>query len=87
LFSLVKFLRIAPFWDHYWWNRTLADPLRSSQPIGFERMQELLREISLRRVKDMKINGRPLLELTARNVYVKRIKYECMRESEREGER
>jgi len=37
--------------------------------------QELLKEISLRRTKDMKINGRPLLELPPRNVYLKSIKY------------
>ena len=77
LYSLIKFLQIRPFDEYNWWTSVMAKPIRENRSHGFERLQELLKTISLRRVKDMKINGRPLLELPARNIYERRIKYGC----------
>ena len=63
--SLLQFLRIAPYnsWEKY--SKDISKPLKSSY--GKERamraLQALIRSTSLRRTKDSKIDGKPILTL------------------------
>eukprot|EP00927_Polykrikos_kofoidii_P040089 TRINITY_DN34327_c0_g2_i1.p1 TRINITY_DN34327_c0_g2~~TRINITY_DN34327_c0_g2_i1.p1 ORF type:complete len:1077 (+),score=209.48 TRINITY_DN34327_c0_g2_i1:61-3291(+) len=55
IFSLSRFLRLEPFDQLQWFNRTIVRPLKSGDAVGFERLQVLLRTWCLRRTKDMQI--------------------------------
>merc|ERR550534_1013624 len=55
LYALSRFLRLEPFDDYQWFNRTIVRPLKSRYPVGFERLQVLIRSWCLRRTKDMSI--------------------------------
>lgn len=72
LYSLIHFLRIKPYNN---WNKFRSDfnqPLKSNNERGRElamqKLQALLKAILLRRNKQTKINGRPILNLPERKV-------------------
>lgn len=74
LYSLILFLRIKPYND---WNRFRNDfsqPLKSGsieyKESAMQKLQVLLKAIMLRRSKQSKINGRPILVLPERTVEV-----------------
>jgi len=79
LYSLAKFLRLEPFDRFEWFNRTIVRPLKSSDPVGFERLQVVLRTWCLRRTKGMQIldpaSGlpRPLLMLPQKSLEVVKV--------------
>lgn len=79
LFVLARFLGLEPFDRFEWFNRTIVRPLKSQDPIGFERLQILLRTWCLRRTKDMRIEDentgvpRPLLMLPQKTSEVVRV--------------
>ncbi|KZT22942.1 hypothetical protein NEOLEDRAFT_1157534 [Neolentinus lepideus HHB14362 ss-1] len=71
LYSLLKFLEIRPLNDWDTFNSRIAKPVksgRSGQPM--KRLHLVLNAVMLRRKKDTLLNGKPLLELPARNVEV-----------------
>lgn len=67
MFSLIRFCRIRPYceWDQF--RRDISQPLKGRYEPGKERamksLQALLRAILLRRTKQSKINGQPILQL------------------------
>lgn len=67
IFSLVRFLQIAPYneWSHF--NHHIEKPLRGwkedEKDVAMQRLQVLFRSITLRRTKDSILDGRPILVL------------------------
>lgn len=67
IFSLVRFLQIAPYndWSHF--NYHIEKPLRGWQEdekhVAMQRLQVLFRSITLRRSKDSVLDGKPILVL------------------------
>lgn len=67
IFSLVRFLQIAPYndWSHF--NHHIEKPLRSwesdEKDVAMQRLQVLFRSITLRRTKDSVLDGNPILRL------------------------
>ncbi|KAG5362652.1 ATP-dependent helicase ULS1 [Yarrowia sp. B02] len=73
--SLVKFLRIKPYDKEKTFNSTIAAGIKKAastgQPVrdgSMKRLQSLLAMIMLRRGKDSKINGAPILNLPPKTV-------------------
>lgn len=67
IFSLVRFLQIAPYndWSHF--NHHIEKPLRGwkedEKDVAMQRLQVLFRSITLRRTKDSVLDGKPILVL------------------------
>ncbi|PWN26650.1 hypothetical protein BDZ90DRAFT_241850 [Jaminaea rosea] len=74
MFSLIHFLGIPPFDDYAHFKEKIADPLKSSNQNrvnwGMKRLCVVLQSILLRRTKDTKLDGKPLLTLPDRVVEV-----------------
>ncbi|KAG0204347.1 hypothetical protein BGX28_003702 [Mortierella sp. GBA30] len=70
LYSLIRFLAIKPYceWDNF--RDKIKTPMKKSQQYGpaMQRVQALLKAICLRRTKTCKVDGKPILNLPARNV-------------------
>ncbi|WFC98763.1 hypothetical protein MYAM1_001495 [Malassezia yamatoensis] len=80
LFSLIHFLRAAPFDDLSHFREKIDEPIKSHiqarAEIGLRRLCVILRTIMLRRTKDAKYNGQPLLQLPERKVEVIALEFE-----------
>ncbi|KAG6820007.1 hypothetical protein H0H93_006553 [Arthromyces matolae] len=72
LFSLMKFLQIKPFNNWTTFNAQVANPVKTGKGAtrAMKRLQVVLKAVMLRRTKDQSLNGKPLLELPARNVEI-----------------
>ncbi|KAG5370034.1 ATP-dependent helicase ULS1 [Yarrowia sp. C11] len=73
--SLVKFLRIKPYDKEKFFNQSIASGIKKAAMSGtavrdgsMKRLQSLLAMIMLRRGKDSKINGAPILNLPPKTV-------------------
>ncbi|KAI9030321.1 SNF2 family N-terminal domain-containing protein [Hyaloraphidium curvatum] len=66
LYALIKFLRVQPFDEKLAWTTTFTRPLRSADPIGVSRLQTLMKLVTIRRTKTMKIKGQPIVSLPPR---------------------
>ncbi|KAL5355125.1 SNF2 family N-terminal domain-containing protein [Aspergillus floccosus] len=70
LHSLLKFLRIRPYSNLERFNKDFTRPLKSSSLQEHDRamtqLQVLLKAVLLRRTKESKIDGRPILQLPRR---------------------
>jgi SNF2 family DNA or RNA helicase len=54
IYSLVKFLRIAPFDDHAYWKDRITRPAKAgNMSLALTRIRTLLRAIMIRRTKDV----------------------------------
>ncbi|KAI8381219.1 SNF2 family N-terminal domain-containing protein [Radiomyces spectabilis] len=76
LFSLIKFLRIRPYceWDEF--REEISKPMRQGlHKRALKKVQILLKAISLRRSKQAKINGKPILQLPERTVHFTHIDF------------
>lgn len=76
LYSLIKFLRIRPFceWDEF--RDCIAKPMKSgNHKKAIKVAQVLMKAISLRRSKKAMIDGKPILDLPARNVNMTHIDF------------
>ncbi|XP_074860180.1 helicase-like transcription factor [Carettochelys insculpta] len=80
LWSLLSFLKLKPFTDREWWHRTIQRPVMLGEQGGLRRLQSLIKNMTLRRTKTSKINGKPVLELPERKVF---IQYVTLTEEER----
>ncbi|KAM4043571.1 helicase-like transcription factor isoform 2-T4 [Anomaloglossus baeobatrachus] len=74
LWSILSFLKLKPFTDREWWHRTIQRPVTTGDQAGLRRLQALIKSITLRRTKTTKVNGKPVLKLPERKVYVQHIK-------------
>lgn len=72
MYSLIKFCRIRPYnnWDKF--SRDIARPLKGRNEPAKERamtqLQALLRAILLRRTKQSKIDGKPIIQLPKKHI-------------------
>lgn len=74
MFSLIHFLGIPPFNDYAAFKEKIGDPLRATHQNrvnwGMKRLCLVLQTVLLRRTKETKVDGRPLLTLPERIVKV-----------------
>ncbi|GBB95467.1 hypothetical protein RclHR1_02540021 [Rhizophagus clarus] len=69
LFALIKFLHMDPFHDKEKWKQYILRPIKSIDPDGINRLQTLMKCITLRRTKTL--NGKSLLSLPPRNDHIR----------------
>lgn len=70
MFSIISFLKLEPFTDRQWWRRTMERPISEGDQSALSRLQSLMGSIALRRTKTQQVNGKPLVELPDRQVFV-----------------
>ncbi|KAM9777496.1 helicase-like transcription factor [Neosynchiropus ocellatus] len=73
LWMLLAFLRLKPFDVREWWNRVIQRPFVQGETEGVLNLQKLVKCITLRRTKLTKVDGRPLVALPEKTVYVERV--------------
>ncbi|KAG0215415.1 hypothetical protein BGX28_010120 [Mortierella sp. GBA30] len=71
LFALVKFLGMQPFNEKAHWAHYIAKPIKAANPIGIQRLQTLMKVITLRRTKNQMVDGKPLLSLPTRTDHMR----------------
>ncbi|KAK5228275.1 hypothetical protein LTR72_002158 [Exophiala xenobiotica] len=79
MFSLVKFCRIRPYCEWERFRKDISGPLKSrwgdGKDKGMRTLQALLRAILLRRTKQSKIDGQPILQLPDKNTTEDRVAF------------
>ncbi|XP_030837524.1 helicase-like transcription factor isoform X1 [Strongylocentrotus purpuratus] len=76
LWSLVAFLGVEPFKStHTWWQRIITRPIANNDSAGIDRVRKLMDTLALRRMKSQKVNGKPLVDLPARNVVLQYVDF------------
>ena len=74
LYSQVRFLRFSGgFSEQEIFNRLITRPLRSGDPNAAAVLQSLMGGVSLRRRKDMKFQGKLIIELPGIEEYLHKI--------------
>ncbi|XP_034051464.1 helicase-like transcription factor isoform X2 [Thalassophryne amazonica] len=73
LWMLLAFLRVKPFDVKEWWNRVIQRPVTQGDRTGLQTLQTLVNCITLRRTKNSKVNGRPLVSLPEKVVCVEQV--------------
>lgn len=68
LFSYFRFLRYEPYGDAASFRTLIKEPIRVDPASGFRRLQAILRAVMLRRTKQSRINGAPIVRLPPRTV-------------------
>jgi SNF2 family DNA or RNA helicase len=74
LYSLIRFLRIAPYSSFEKFNRDFSRPLKAkssyadSKENAMRQLQALCKAIMLRRTKNSKIDGQPILQLPEKTI-------------------
>ena len=71
MYSLIKFLRFATFDKLESWKCIF----KTGEADSTEKLKNLMRIICLRRTKDMKLNGSPVVNLPSINYFVHKIKF------------
>lgn len=81
-YSLIKFLRLQPLDQLDIWNAKISRPIRNGQEEGVNRLKGLMRFITLRRRKEMKFDGKPIVNLPPlqETLYKLDFKYELERQ-------
>ncbi|EXJ68537.1 uncharacterized protein A1O5_08330 [Cladophialophora psammophila CBS 110553] len=80
IFSLIKFTRIRPYnqWENF--RRSIANPLKRRYGVqrdtAMTTLQALLRAILLRRTKQSKIHGQPILQLPPKETREDRVAFD-----------
>ncbi|KAH0828319.1 SNF2 family N-terminal domain containing protein [Fonsecaea pedrosoi] len=80
IFSLIKFTRIPPYnnWEHF--RKRIGAPLRgryeNDKDVAMKALQALLRAILLRRTKQSKIHGQPILQLPPKETREDRVAFD-----------
>ncbi|MEQ2247035.1 hypothetical protein ILYODFUR_005157 [Ilyodon furcidens] len=73
LWMLLAFLRLKPFDVREWWNRVIQRPVIQGDRTGLQNLQNLVKCITLRRTKNSEVNGRRLVSLPKKSVYVEEV--------------
>ncbi|GFR51518.1 hypothetical protein Agub_g13934, partial [Astrephomene gubernaculifera] len=68
LYGLMSYLRLEPLYDKSIFSRVLERPLKAGDPRVVKKLQVLMGCIAMRRTKDLKIGGRPLVVLPSKRV-------------------
>ncbi|PRP86023.1 SNF2 superfamily RAD5 protein [Planoprotostelium fungivorum] len=75
LFSLLHFLRVESYGDYSCWSRDIMRAIRNKNESGFNRLQNILGSILLRRTKDQKVDNAPIVSLPPRIVRLRAIPF------------
>ncbi|KAI7904060.1 SNF2 family N-terminal domain-containing protein [Cokeromyces recurvatus] len=76
LYSLIKFLRIRPFCEWEEFRDTILKPMKSgNHHKAIKVTSVLMKAIALRRSKKAMVDGRPILDLPARNIHMTHIDF------------
>ncbi|XP_047467982.1 helicase-like transcription factor [Mugil cephalus] len=73
LWMLLAFLRLKPFDVKEWWNRVIQRPVTQGDRVGLQNLQTLVKCITLRRTKNSRVKGRPLVSLPEKTVFVEQV--------------
>ncbi|ORZ12900.1 SNF2 family N-terminal domain-domain-containing protein [Lobosporangium transversale] len=70
LYSLIRFLGVKPYCDWEEFRNKISTPMKKQRQYGraMQRVQALLKAVCLRRTKASMVDGKPILNLPARNV-------------------
>ncbi|OZJ06774.1 hypothetical protein BZG36_00421 [Bifiguratus adelaidae] len=63
MYSSMRFLKFGPLDEIDYWNQCLNRPLQYGDPIAVSRIKLIIKTLVLRRTKETKIDGRPILAL------------------------
>uniref|UniRef100_A0A096M289 Helicase like transcription factor n=1 Tax=Poecilia formosa TaxID=48698 RepID=A0A096M289_POEFO len=84
LWMLLAFLRLKPFDVREWWNRVIQRPVIQGDRAGLQNLQTLVKCITLRRTKNSEVNGRRLVSLPKKTVYVEQVELSAQEREEYE---
>ncbi|XP_036421333.1 helicase-like transcription factor isoform X2 [Colossoma macropomum] len=73
LWMLICFLKLKPFDVPEWWTRVIQRPVMMGDRDGLKNLQALVKTITLRRTKASRVDGRALLELPEKKVFVQQV--------------
>lgn len=62
--------RLEPLSDKSFWNRVVERPIKAGDPRGLPRLHALLTNCALRRTKETRANGRPIVDLPRKTIAV-----------------
>jgi hypothetical protein len=68
LFSYFRFLRYEPYSEPGAFRTVIKEPIRADPSVGFRRLQAILQAVMLRRTKQSRIDGEPIVRLPPRTV-------------------
>jgi SWI/SNF-related matrix-associated actin-dependent regulator of chromatin subfamily A3 len=63
LYSLLRFIEFFPFDQIAIWKETFDRPMKQGNPKAMDKFRLMMKGLCLRRTKNMKLSGKPLLEL------------------------
>uniref|UniRef100_A0A8B9JZI1 Helicase-like transcription factor n=1 Tax=Astyanax mexicanus TaxID=7994 RepID=A0A8B9JZI1_ASTMX len=73
VWMLMCFLRLKPFAVREWWMRVIQRPVMMGNKEGLKNLQALLKVLTMRRTKLSKANGRPILQLPEKKVFLQKV--------------
>jgi len=65
LYSLLLFLKFADYPSYADWKHDIGNPIKMRHATGYTKLQQVMRRVLLRRRKNQKLNGEPILILPA----------------------
>ncbi|KZV76703.1 hypothetical protein PENSPDRAFT_646154 [Peniophora sp. CONT] len=74
-YGILRFLQVRPWYDWKEFNDRIALLERKNPKLAAERLQSVFKTMQLRRKKDSKLNGKPLIELPPREVKIIKIDF------------
>ncbi|KAG9086889.1 hypothetical protein FRC06_002838, partial [Ceratobasidium sp. 370] len=75
LYGLVRFLHFAPFNDWSEFNERIARLQKSNSKLAGQRAQALLKKCLLRRTKESKLEGKPLITLQPKTIEIEELEF------------
>lgn len=77
VYALIKFLRLNPFDEKSVWQEYIGTPVKFGQPLGYARLQTIMKCITLRRTKESKSSdGKSILSLPPRRDELRLLKFD-----------
>ncbi|XP_072547300.1 helicase-like transcription factor [Salminus brasiliensis] len=73
VWMLLCFLRLKPFAVREWWTRVIQRPVMMGDRDGLKNLQALVKALTLRRTKSSRVNGRTLLQLPEKKVFLQQV--------------
>ncbi|KAL8153806.1 hypothetical protein V2J09_011566 [Rumex salicifolius] len=71
LFSYFRFLKYDPYSSFKAFCEGIKGPISRDSKSGYQKLQIVLRTVMLRRTKDTKINGQPIINLPPKKVHIR----------------
>lgn len=77
VYALIKFLRFSPFEEKAIWQEFIGTPVKFGQPLGYARLQTIMKCITLRRTKESRSSdGKAILNLPPRRDELRLLKFD-----------